>query len=134
MTLKLMLALFHHLRHCFHGVTLLFVCNPGCYVCSAQVGHVQRVSLVPDRTHNMRTLSLKPLLFGEFPVSSGEIHFDITLFWVRVINYECKSDRKWTHRLSFKKKVYYLKIKKYNTRLFYYLQHYEHAEVRFLKL
>ncbi|XP_052396448.1 transmembrane prolyl 4-hydroxylase [Carassius gibelio] len=28
-----------------------------------RVGHVQRVSLVPDRTHNMRTLSLKPLLF-----------------------------------------------------------------------
>ncbi len=27
----------------------------------------------------MRTLSLKPLLFGEFPVSSGEIHFYITL-------------------------------------------------------
>ncbi|NP_001074160.1 uncharacterized protein LOC791209 [Danio rerio] len=28
-----------------------------------RVGHVQRVSIVPDRTHNMRTLSLKPLLF-----------------------------------------------------------------------
>ncbi|XP_051518847.1 transmembrane prolyl 4-hydroxylase isoform X1 [Myxocyprinus asiaticus] len=28
-----------------------------------RVGHVQKVSLVPDRTHNMRTLSLKPLLF-----------------------------------------------------------------------
>lgn len=28
-----------------------------------RVGHVQRVSLVPDRTHNLRTLSLKPLLF-----------------------------------------------------------------------
>ncbi len=40
---------------------------------------MQRVSLVPDRTHNMRTLSLKPLLFGEFPVSSGEIHLYITL-------------------------------------------------------
>lgn len=31
----------------------------------AQVGHVQQVSLVADRTHAMRTLSLKPLLFGE---------------------------------------------------------------------
>lgn len=28
-----------------------------------RVGHVQKVSLVPDRTHNMKTLSLKPLLF-----------------------------------------------------------------------
>ncbi|KAL6119047.1 p4htm [Pungitius sinensis] len=28
-----------------------------------RVGHVQQVSLVPDRTHAMRTLSLKPLLF-----------------------------------------------------------------------
>ncbi|XP_026187673.1 transmembrane prolyl 4-hydroxylase-like [Mastacembelus armatus] len=28
-----------------------------------RVGHVQRVSLVPDRTHEMKTLSLKPLLF-----------------------------------------------------------------------
>uniref|UniRef100_A0A672RI53 Transmembrane prolyl 4-hydroxylase-like n=1 Tax=Sinocyclocheilus grahami TaxID=75366 RepID=A0A672RI53_SINGR len=44
-----------------------------------RVGHVQRVSLVPDRTHNMRTLSLKPLLFGEFPISSVEICFCITL-------------------------------------------------------
>ncbi|XP_018594572.2 transmembrane prolyl 4-hydroxylase isoform X1 [Scleropages formosus] len=28
-----------------------------------RVGHVQKVSLVPDRLHEMRTLSLKPLLF-----------------------------------------------------------------------
>ncbi|XP_030623645.1 transmembrane prolyl 4-hydroxylase [Chanos chanos] len=28
-----------------------------------RVGHVQRVALVPDQTHEMRTLSLKPLLF-----------------------------------------------------------------------
>uniref|UniRef100_A0A1A7WDV2 Prolyl 4-hydroxylase, transmembrane (Endoplasmic reticulum) n=1 Tax=Iconisemion striatum TaxID=60296 RepID=A0A1A7WDV2_9TELE len=28
-----------------------------------RVGHVQQVSIVPDRTHEMRTLSLKPLLF-----------------------------------------------------------------------
>lgn len=28
-----------------------------------RVGHVQRVSLVPDKTHEMKTLSLKPLLF-----------------------------------------------------------------------
>ncbi|KAF0036166.1 hypothetical protein F2P81_011478 [Scophthalmus maximus] len=28
-----------------------------------RVGHVQQVSLVPDRTHQMMTLSLKPLLF-----------------------------------------------------------------------
>ncbi|XP_042348408.1 transmembrane prolyl 4-hydroxylase-like [Plectropomus leopardus] len=28
-----------------------------------RVGHVQQVSLVPDRTHEMRTMSLKPLLF-----------------------------------------------------------------------
>lgn len=49
-------------------------------ICSAQVGHVQRVSLVPDRTHNMRTLSLKPLLFGEFT----QIHFHINCkFWFR---------------------------------------------------
>lgn len=32
---------------------------------SFQVGHVQKVSLVPGRVHEMRTLSLKPLLFGE---------------------------------------------------------------------
>lgn len=54
------------------------------YIFSTQVGHVQRVSLVPDRTHNMRTLSLKPLLFGEFQ------------FWVQLINSEVY-DRKWTH-------------------------------------
>lgn len=28
-----------------------------------RVGHVQRISLVPDKTHEMKTLSLKPLLF-----------------------------------------------------------------------
>lgn len=28
-----------------------------------RVGHVQQVSIVPDRTHQMKTLSLKPLLF-----------------------------------------------------------------------
>ncbi|XP_021179227.2 transmembrane prolyl 4-hydroxylase [Fundulus heteroclitus] len=28
-----------------------------------RVGHVQHVSIVPDRTHEMKTLSLKPLLF-----------------------------------------------------------------------
>uniref|UniRef100_A0A3B5LI32 Prolyl 4-hydroxylase, transmembrane a n=1 Tax=Xiphophorus couchianus TaxID=32473 RepID=A0A3B5LI32_9TELE len=28
-----------------------------------RVGHVQHVSVVPDRTHQMKTLSLKPLLF-----------------------------------------------------------------------
>ncbi|XP_010790515.1 transmembrane prolyl 4-hydroxylase-like [Notothenia coriiceps] len=28
-----------------------------------RVGHVQQVSLLPDRTHEMRTMSLKPLLF-----------------------------------------------------------------------
>ncbi|XP_041801707.1 transmembrane prolyl 4-hydroxylase-like isoform X2 [Chelmon rostratus] len=28
-----------------------------------RVGHVQQVSLVPDRTHEMKTISLKPLLF-----------------------------------------------------------------------
>ncbi|KAJ3586943.1 hypothetical protein NHX12_013334 [Muraenolepis orangiensis] len=31
-----------------------------------RVGHVQRVSLMPDQTHQMKTLSLKPLLFGEY--------------------------------------------------------------------
>jgi len=30
-----------------------------------QVGHVQQVSLGPDRALAMRTLSLKPLLFGQ---------------------------------------------------------------------
>lgn len=30
-----------------------------------QVGHVQRVSLVPGKVHEMRTLSMKPLLFGK---------------------------------------------------------------------
>lgn len=29
-----------------------------------QVGHVQKVSLVPGKVHEMKTLSLKPLLFG----------------------------------------------------------------------
>ncbi|XP_061591996.1 transmembrane prolyl 4-hydroxylase-like [Cololabis saira] len=28
-----------------------------------RVGHIQKVSLLPDRTHKMKTLSLKPLLF-----------------------------------------------------------------------
>lgn len=32
---------------------------------SPQVGHTQRVELVPGRAHAVRTLSLKPLLFGE---------------------------------------------------------------------
>lgn len=31
-----------------------------------QVGHIQRLSLVQDRTHEMKTLSLKPLLFGKY--------------------------------------------------------------------
>ncbi|MEQ2175303.1 hypothetical protein GOODEAATRI_016713 [Goodea atripinnis] len=30
-----------------------------------RVGHVQQVALVPGKVHEMRTLSLKPLLFGE---------------------------------------------------------------------
>jgi len=29
------------------------------------VGHVQKVSLVPGKVHEMKTLSLKPLLFGK---------------------------------------------------------------------
>ncbi|KAI9530629.1 hypothetical protein NQZ68_000119 [Dissostichus eleginoides] len=33
-----------------------------------RVGHVQQVSLLPDRTHEMRTMSLKPLLFGKSKV------------------------------------------------------------------
>ncbi len=36
-----------------------------------QVGHVQQVSLVPDRTHEMKTISLKPLLFGKCTVVFG---------------------------------------------------------------
>ncbi|KAG7249179.1 hypothetical protein CRUP_018215 [Coryphaenoides rupestris] len=31
-----------------------------------RVGHAQRVALMPDRTHEMKTLSLKPLLFDIF--------------------------------------------------------------------
>ncbi|KAM3877705.1 transmembrane prolyl 4-hydroxylase [Diretmus argenteus] len=40
-----------------------------------RVGHVQKVSLVPDKEHEMRTLSLKPLLF-EVPdfLSEEECH------------------------------------------------------------
>lgn len=30
-----------------------------------QVGHVQPVSLIPHRTHEMKTISLKPLIFGK---------------------------------------------------------------------
>lgn len=37
-----------------------------------QVGHVQRVALVPGKVHEMRTLSLKPLLFGERRVDNIE--------------------------------------------------------------
>lgn len=29
------------------------------------MGHVQKVSLVPGKVHEMKTLSLKPLLFGK---------------------------------------------------------------------
>ena len=36
-----------------------------------QVGHVQQVSLTPDRTHEMKTISLKPLLFGKCTVGFG---------------------------------------------------------------
>lgn len=36
-----------------------------------QVGYVQQVSLVPDRTHEMKTLSLKPLLFGKYTEGLG---------------------------------------------------------------
>uniref|UniRef100_A0AAY4CMX9 Fe2OG dioxygenase domain-containing protein n=1 Tax=Denticeps clupeoides TaxID=299321 RepID=A0AAY4CMX9_9TELE len=41
-----------------------------------RVGHVQRVSLVPDRKHEIRTLSLKPLLFevpGFLTVEEGAV-------------------------------------------------------------
>lgn len=31
-----------------------------------KVGHVQKVSLVPGKVHEMKTLSLKPLLFGKY--------------------------------------------------------------------
>lgn len=60
-----------NIQLCLSDASLFCVRNPiivrlTCYIFSTQVGHVQRVSLVPDRTHNMRTLSLKPLLFGEF--------------------------------------------------------------------
>lgn len=36
-----------------------------------QVGHVQQVSLVSDKTHKMRTISLKPLLFGKCTIVFG---------------------------------------------------------------
>lgn len=41
-----------------------YVREPVCLLFS-QVGHVQKVSLVPGKVHEMRTLSLKPLLFGK---------------------------------------------------------------------
>lgn len=36
-----------------------------------RVGHVQQVSLVSDKTHEMRTISLKPLLFGKCTITFG---------------------------------------------------------------
>ncbi|XP_023691713.1 transmembrane prolyl 4-hydroxylase isoform X1 [Paramormyrops kingsleyae] len=45
-----------------------------------RVGHVQKVSLVPNKVHEMRTLSLKPLLF-EIPgfLSEEECHLVVQL-------------------------------------------------------
>lgn len=42
---------------------------------SLQVGHVQRVSIVPNKIHEMRTLSLKPLLFGRYIVQVNKWDF-----------------------------------------------------------
>ncbi|KAG7472286.1 hypothetical protein MATL_G00107340 [Megalops atlanticus] len=42
-----------------------------------RVGHVQKVSLVDGRVHEMRTLSLKPLLFGE--ILGGTVKCEVHL-------------------------------------------------------
>lgn len=49
-----------------HVVIVLIMC-----LLHLQVGHVQQVSLSPDRTHQMKTISLKPLLFGKCSVVFG---------------------------------------------------------------
>lgn len=51
-----------------------------------QVGHVQQVSLVPDKTHEMRTISLKPLLFGMCTVIFGyDLLFMNKLHFIRFL-------------------------------------------------
>lgn len=47
-----------HLKHYIKSVLIMCIVH-------VQVGHVQQVSLMPDRTHEMKTISLKPLLFGK---------------------------------------------------------------------
>lgn len=54
-----------HLKHHFVSELIISLVH-------LQVGHVQQVSLVPDRTHEMKTISLKPLLFGKCTVDFGE--------------------------------------------------------------
>ena len=61
-------------------------CFPNaCHVVLVQVGHVQHVSLTPDRTHKMKTISLKPLLFGTCTSIFGcDMLFIINLCFVRI--------------------------------------------------
>lgn len=53
-----------------------------------QVGHVQPVSLTPHRTHEMKTISLKPLIFGKCTkvwITCFSSRFRIDLFFVKGI-------------------------------------------------
>ncbi|KAF6100494.1 prolyl 4-hydroxylase, transmembrane [Phyllostomus discolor] len=60
-----------------------------------KVGHEQKVQLVADRDHFIRTLSLKPLLFGKSAGAPGrcrgllcdsrlEVHFDHVTFVLKM--------------------------------------------------
>lgn len=52
-----------------------------------QVGHVQQVSLLSDRTHEMKTISLKPLLFGKCMVVFGcDLLFTNKWHFIRIKN------------------------------------------------
>lgn len=63
--------------------TVLLRLSPPCFCLTPsfrplmclQVGHVQRVSLAPGKVHEMRTLSLKPLLFGKKRVANTSATF-----------------------------------------------------------
>lgn len=58
-----------------------------------QVGHVQKVSLVQGKVHEMKTLSLKPLLFGNYLyllfLSLGVVNTDIRMIQNVMIMYVC---------------------------------------------
>uniref|UniRef100_A0A8C0YLA7 Prolyl 4-hydroxylase, transmembrane a n=2 Tax=Cyprinus carpio TaxID=7962 RepID=A0A8C0YLA7_CYPCA len=79
-----------------------------------RVGHGQRVSLVPDGTHNMRTLSLKPLLF-EIPgflsveespdqlFSQLDLNQDSLLQRHKIVSLSHSTDGSWLSSYSLRK-------------------------------